>query len=248
MSRKNFKVDTAQEGQTAKTENKHPFVYKSLNIAENSKVPTGKVVTLEDKKKRREAREKQYRDFRMKALERRAKRMGLSEEETKKAAEKLMTQFDAPKNYNILLLYNKKDKNLVEQAILNNKLKWLMKSDEHMYIEGDAATLAVIREIAPPGTMIHPYPKKMEPVLPVKEHPKVMKKPIPKAERKNSCLKSANTGRRRHNIARLSKDNRRKFKTQVKTLRDLWKASKKPSATVVPNGKTNASEGLKKAA
>ena len=191
MSRKNFKVDTAQEGQTPKTENKHQFVYKKLNTVEKTNVPTGKVVTLEDKKKRREAREKQYRDFRIAALKRRAKRMKLTEEQTQQAVEKLIAQLDAPKQYNILLMYTQKPlKGMVEEIVANNKIKYLMKSDEHMYIEGDAAMLATLRELMPAGVTIHPYAKKMAAVLPAKDPPTHAKKPSSKAEKKSAAAKA----------------------------------------------------------
>lgn len=200
MSRKNFKVDTAENGQTAKTQDKHPFVYKSLNTVEKSNVPTGKVVTLEDKKKRREAREKQYRDFRIAALKRRAARMKLSEEETQQAVEKLIAQLDAPKQYTILVMYDKsirdKDGNrvplkpMVEEIIKNSDLKYLMKGDSHMYFEGNAAMLASIRELMPPGVNIHPYAKKMPSVIPAKDPPKVTKTIHSKAANKAAAAKT----------------------------------------------------------
>ena len=210
MSRKNFKVDTAQEGQTAKTENKHPFVYKKLNTVEKTNVPTGKVVTLEDKKKRREAREKQYRDFRIAALKRRAARMKLTEEETQQAVEKLIAQLDAPKQYIILVMYDKtirgKDgtrvslRPMIEEVLKNNKLEYLMRGDTHMYFAGDETLLAKLREIMPPGVDIHPYAKKMPSVLPAKDPPKVTKKPLSKADKK-SAAHNAKVERKAKNLA-----------------------------------------------
>lgn len=209
MSRKNFKVDTAQKGQTAKTTDKHPFVYKKLNTVEKSNVPTGKVTTLEDKKKRREEREKQYRDFRIAALKRRAARMKLTEEETQQAVEKLIAQLDAPKQYTILVMYDKsirdKDGNrvplkpMVEEIIKNSDLKYLMKGDSHMYFEGNAAMLASIRELMPPGVDIHPYAKKMPPVIPAKDPPKVTKTIHSKAAKKAAAAK-AKANRKASNI------------------------------------------------
>ena len=172
-------------------------------------MPTGKVVTLEDKKKRREAREKQYRDFRINALIRRAERMGLSKEETNAAVEKLREQLDAPKQYNILLMYMNsimdKDgnriplKGMVEEIIANNKINYLMKSDEHMYIEGDATVLATLRTIMPPGVTIHPYAKKMPSVLPTKDPPQGTKTIHSKAAKKAAAAK-AKANRKANNM------------------------------------------------
>lgn len=208
MSRKNFKVDTAQEGQTAKSDNKHPFVYKSLNTVEKTNVPTGKVTTLEDKKKRREAREKQYRDFRIAALKRRAERMKIPKENIQELVEKLCEQLDAPKQYTILVMYDKairgEDgvkhplKDSVNEIVKNNNITYLMKGDTHMFIEGDAKVLALLREIMPPGVDIHPYAKKMPSVLPAKDPPTVIKKPKSKADKKSAAT-AAKTRRKTQN-------------------------------------------------
>jgi len=207
MCRKNFKVDTVQKGQTAKSENKHPFVYKTLNTVEKTNVPTGKVTTLEDKKKRREEREKKYRDFRIKALQRRAARMKIPEEKVQELVEKLREQLDAPKQYTILCLFPTKTPtkkgeasvaNLAKQAILNNKIDYKLLLDGYAYIVGDASVLAKIREIMPNGVTIHPYAKKMDAVLPAKDPPKKTKKPSSKADKKSAAL-NAKIRRKQHN-------------------------------------------------
>lgn len=173
MSRKNFKVDTAQKGQTAKSENKHPFVYKTLNTVEKTNVPTGKVTILEMKKKRREEREKQYRTFRINALKRRAARMGIPNEKVQELVEKLCEQLDAPKQYMILMLFNANNKALIMQILKNANISPLMSSDSHMYVRGDQDVLAKLRETMPKGTKIHPYAIKNPPLLPKEKPPKI---------------------------------------------------------------------------
>lgn len=151
MSRKNFKVETAENGQTT--------------IKKIDKTPTGKVKTLKNAEERRKEREEQYRTFRINALKRRAKRMNVPDEEVPKLVEKLIAQLDAPKQYTILTMGNAASINLLKQAIANAELKYLFCGDTFLYIEGDQNVLAKIREIAPPKVTVHPYAKKMEPIL-----------------------------------------------------------------------------------
>lgn len=199
MSRKNFKVETADTGQTTKSTDKHPFVLTEeakKAFEKKTKIPTGKVKTKEERERLKEARELTYRNFRIKALIRRGIRQKMSEEDIKAAVEKLKSQMDSPKKYMILLLYggmtkpttDKKSvpvKNLVEQAILNNKLKWAVKSDNHMYIEGDKTVLDTLRSIMPPGVKIYPYAKKEQPIIPaIKPPEKTSNKRRTKAEKK----------------------------------------------------------------
>lgn len=202
MSRKKFEVETANNGQTPTQDKKHAFVYKTLNVVEKTNVPTGKVVTLEDKKKRKEAREKQYRDFRIAALKRRAKRMHIPEENIQELVEKLCEQLEAPTNYLILLMYNKNNAKIVEETMLNNKIEWKMKSDSHMYIEGDSELLGKIRELAPDGTKIHPHVKKHPPILKSKEPPKDRAKTLTKAVKKKAASEAKNA-RKQANIVRM---------------------------------------------
>ena len=255
MARKNFTVATAEDGKTT-----------LVKIEKETKVPTGKVITLEDKKKRKEEREKQYQDFRVSALKRRAKRMGLSEEETKAAVEKLIEQIKEPKTYYILLMYSKNISKLVEESVLNSKLKWLFKSDVHMYIEGDADVLATIREIAPEGTQIHPYVKKKHPIL--KNEGKIpdKKKPKPKTKaEKKTAAKNAKLKRKKERIEafknrkqsagkafakvqkriRLLKYAKEELKNKSKSQR---KATIAAVTKIVKEGKKKASKELKKAA
>ena len=73
--------------------------------AKEGKTPTGKVKDLAARNARRAAAEQKYINFRVNALKRRCKRMGTSEEETKKLIEQLMTDIKAPKKYSIHVLF-----------------------------------------------------------------------------------------------------------------------------------------------
>ena len=239
MSKKNFKVETTENGQTTKSEIKHPFVYKNAN---NDKTPTGKVTTLEDKKKRREAREKQYRDFRIAALKRRAKRLKLSDEETKKAVEKLCEQLDAPNNYMILVLFNTENKKMIMEQLKNNDIEILLSSDSHLYVRGDQELLKKIRELMPSGSKIHPYAVKAEPVLLKELPPKKKKKPMNKKDFKKSRI-----AKKKGNTKEIHKKGKGKaFAKLQKRIRLLTKKREKKAKTVAIQKKK--SNQLKKAA
>ena len=252
MSRKNFKVDTAANGQTPKQDTKHLFVVEKTNV------PTGKVKTKEEQDKRRKAREEQYKNFRIGALKRRAKRMGLSEEQTKVKVQELLNQLDTPNSYNVLILFNPNDLELVKEAMKNEGLVWKMISNSHLFMEADQETLKTIREIMPPSAKIHPYVKKKSPVLEAKKS-NVEKKPSNNnktvAHNAKIARKIANkTGkknlykfRKRVNVAALSKKDRKEFKLHVKAIRASWKAEKKASGTTVPLKAKKSSTSLKKA-
>lgn len=246
MSRKHFKVETAENGQT------------TIVKIEKTNVPTGKVTTLEDKKKRREEREQKYTTFRINALMRRAKRMKLSEDETKKAVNALIAQMKEPATYTILLMYagSIRDNNgkmnpinkMVEEIITNNGMSWLMKSDYHMYIEGDQETLKKLREILPSGVKIHPYVKKKPTILPIEEPPK-HKKPRNKVAKKE-MLKKKKLDKRKQSI----EDNKNRKKRAGKAFAKVQKrikllaAEKERKAKTVQMSNKKASTSLKKAA
>lgn len=232
MSRKNFTVATAEDGKT------------TLVKIEKTNVPTGKVVTLEDKKKRREEREEAYCDFRINSLKRRAARMKVPQAEIDKAVEKLKKQLKEPNTYTILVMYNPNDDNMVKEALDNNKIKYLFKSNSHVYLEGDAAVLATIREIMPASAKIHPYVKKKPSVLVVVSNTNAKKKPK-KGGSPHTSLHQKTTHSKRYNIARMSKKNKKVFKQKVKSLRDTWKAQKKQTLTVVHKDTKKASESPK---
>ena len=232
MSRKNFTVATAEDGKT------------TLVKIEKTNVPTGKVTTLEDKKKRRELREEAYCDFRINSLKRRAERMGVDQQEIDKAVEKLKKQLKEPNEYTILVMYNPNDDNMVKEALNNNKIKYLFKSNSHVYLEGDAAVLAKIREIMPISAKIHPYVKKKPSVLVITSHVKAKKKPK-KGGSPHTSLRSKTTHSKRYNVARLSKKNKALFKQKVKSLQDVWKAQKKQTLVVAHKDTKKAAESPK---
>jgi len=240
MSRKNYKVATASDGKTT--------------LTKIDKTPTGKIKTIKDREKIRKEREEQYKNFRLGALERRAKRMGLSEQEIKKKKEELLNQLDTPNSYDVLVLFSAKDYNLVKEALKNEGLVYKMMSNSHVWMVADQETLKTIREIMPPSAKIHPYVKKKPTILPAAPA-KTKKKQPKKGGKPHSSLQSKKTVGKRHNIARFSKEKKREFKKQVKSLRDLWKANKKKTGTTVQldpkKGSTapkKASTNLKKAA
>lgn len=245
MSRKNFKVDTATNGQTPKQDTKHLFVVEKTNV------PTGKVITKEDREKRRKAREEQYKNFRIGALKRRAKRMGLTEEQTEEKVKLLIKQLEDTNDYTVLLMFNPNNAALVYAALDKEsiicKLRCPVNAKESQnsfcWIDADQETLGTIREIVPPGTMIHPYVKRKPPVLEAKK-PKVKKKP---SNNKTVAHNSKTKFKKRVNVAALSKVKRLEFKKQVKALKASWKAEKKASGTTVPMKPKKGSKSLKKA-
>lgn len=230
MEKKTTKVATAEN---------------NVTTTKIDKTPTGKVKTIKDKEAIKKAREEQYKNFRIGALKRRAKRMRLSEEETKKKIEELLVQLDTPNSYSVLILFSPKDESLVVQALKNEDLTWKMKSNSHLFIDADQETLATLRSIMPPTAKIHPYVKKKPPVLPAQNIQKEEKKPknrasiraaakAAKAARKAaSRIKGRNTNyaniehsrkglscfRKRVNKMRMSKIERKEFKERVKELR-----------------------------
>lgn len=244
MSRKNFKVDTAANGQTTKQDTKHIFVVEKTNV------PTGKVKTAEEREKRRKAREEQYKTFRVNALKRRAKRMGLSEEDTEAKVKELLNQLDTPNSYNVLILFNTNDKDLVKQALLKEDLAWNLMSDSHLFIDADQETLATLRSIMPPSAKIHPYVKKKKPVLAA---PTIKKEKKPSNNNKNVAhaakiaRKTGGKFHKRPNVASMSKQKRKEFKAKVLAIKAAWKAQNKRSGTTVPLKAKKASKSPKKA-
>jgi len=239
MSRKNFKVATTEDGKTTMTK--------------IDKTPTGKVKTIKDREAIKKEREEQYQNFRIGALKRRAKRMGLSDEEIAKKVEELKNQLNTPNSYLVLVLFKTADKNLVVEALKNEGLTWKMMSDSHFYIEADQETLGTLRGIMPPSAKIYPHVKKKPSVLAdVEKKDKTPKKPT---NNKKGNAKFHAKHWKRPNVAAFSKKNRREFKDKVKALRAAWKAAKPKKATTVhlkPKKRSNASKkastNLKKAA
>lgn len=267
MSRKNFKVATAENGKTTEQNTKHAFA--TVNIPKDM-TPTGKVKTLKDKETLRKEREQQYVAFRINALKRRAKRTGLTEEQTKVKIEELKNQLDTPNSYNVIIFFNVEDCDMVKQALLNEELAWKVISNSHVILDADQETLATLREIMPKTAKIHPYVKKKPPILPASELAKdnyVAKKTnkATSAKARRNAKKAENYTKKRldgmaHNDhklhAKLQKEkrmnNRRKVAKRLKMMQKRFQkaaqnASKKASGTTVQLKAKKGSESSKKA-
>lgn len=253
MSRKNFKVATAKKGETPKQDIKHLFA-----TVKKDKTPTGKVKTLKSAEERKKAHEEQYRTFRINAMKRRAARMNVPEADIPKLVEKLVEQLDAPKNYNILLLFTKSEYNLIKEALKNNKIDYKILTEAYGWIDGDTALLAKLREIIPINVKIHPYAKKMESVLTPYAKKKTEKKPsnntpevAAKAKAARKAAKNLKTHkgyaakfRKRGNTIR-GKAERLEWKKKIKALKADFKALRPAKGTTTHKSTKNASESLK---
>ncbi len=245
MSKNNFKVATAENGKTPKQDTKHPFA--TANIKKD-KTPTGKVKNLKDRETLKKEREEQYKNFRIGALKRRAKRMGLSEEDTKKKVEELLVQLDTPNSYSVLILFNPNDEKMVVEALKNEDLTWKMKSNSHLFIDADQETLATLRSIMPPTAKIHPYVKKKPPIIPAQNIQKEEKKPKNRASIR-AAAKSAKAARKAANKIKNKTGKKLNRYSKQKNLA-IWRAlraSKKQSGTVVQLNPKKRSKSSKKA-
>lgn len=234
MNKNNTKVATTENGKTTTTQ--------------IDKTPTGKVKTLENKKQIRKEREEQYKNFRINALKRRAKRMGLTDEQIEAKVKELITQMDTPNSYLVLVLFNPNDKNLVVEALKNEGLVWKMMSNSHFFIDADQETLGTLREIMPPSAKIHPYVKKKPAILPVEEPPKKVKKPKNRASIR-AAAKAAKKARKAAKIAACKnrKGNAGKAYAKMRKQIKLLKAKKSRKATTVQLKAKKSSTALKKA-
>ncbi|MEE3413741.1 MAG: hypothetical protein VZR53_00030 [Prevotella sp.] len=249
MSKKNFKVAT-DNGQTPKQDTKH--IFATVNVKKDN-TPTGKVKTLKDKETLKKEREEQYKNFRIGALKRRAKRMGLTEEQTKVKVEELIKQIDTPNQYLVLVMFNPDDKDMNTQALKNEGIVWKMQGSNYFYIEADQDTLGTIRSIMTPGSKIHPYVKKKPPILPVQEQSKSKVKPKTKAEKK-SAAKAAKKARKaamdikKREGKEYMKFHKRCQKAAVKAERKAAGTTTQKKAKNVSMTSKKASTGIKKAA
>jgi hypothetical protein len=231
MSKKNFKVETAANGQTTKQDTKHAFA--TVNI-QNDKTPTGKVKTFKDKEAMKAAREEEYKNFRVNALKRRAKRMGLSDEQTKVKVEELLKQMAAPTNYDITIMFNPADYDMVKQALMNDDITWKFLVTTYGFLEGDAEVLASLRKILPPKCKIYPYVKRKPNVLPTqpprareaKKRTKAEKKALAIAAKKTRKALNRNKG---HNVKSEAKIRLEQFMRDRKAANIARKAAQKAS-------------------
>ena len=225
----NNTVDTAKNGQTT-TKTQPERVQKDLakiqeiKNAKKSKTPTVKVTLLKETEARRKAREEQYKNFRVNALKRRCKRMGLSDEDTGKYIEKLLKQLASPNSYRILIMFASKDKNLVVQALKKEDLVYNMMANSHFFIEGDQEVLDTLQGIMPPSAKIYPYVKKKDPVIPEEVRVKA-KKPTNNTDKKKA---EARTNRKNVN---------KECKLRIHKRVENKKLNRKPSSR--PNRNTN---------
>ena len=171
MSRKNFTVATTEDGKTT--------------LTKIDKTPTGKVKTMKKKEELQKAREEQYKNFRINALKRRAKRMGLTDEQTAVKVKELEKQMASTNDYNILIMFNPNDFNLVKQALMNDNIAWKMLVSSYGFIEGDGELLADLRKLLPPSAKIYPHVKRKPPILPSQQPSGRGKKTRTKAEKKS---------------------------------------------------------------
>ena len=253
MSKKNFKVETTANGQTPKQDTKHKFT--TVNIAKD-KTPTGKVKTLKDKEALKAAREEEYVNRRVNALKRRAKRMGLSEEQTNVKIEELKAQIKAPNNYDIVIMFNPADYDMVKQALMNDDITWKLLVTTYGFLEGDAEVLASLRKILPPKSKIYPHVKRKPNVLPTQPPRARGAKKRTKAEKKN-LAKAAKTARKTlnrqkgHNVKSEAKARLEKFMRDRKAANMARKAAKnashKASGTVIHMKANKRSKSVKMA-
>lgn len=247
MGRKNFKVDTANNGQTTKQDKTHQFT------VEKKVTPVDKEKVEKDRENRRKAREEQYKTFRVNALKRRCKRMNLNEEQTKEKVDQLLKQLEEPATYNILVMYHISDKNLLVQALKKEDIVWKImvdpnrrSHDAYCIIEADTDVLDYLRGLNISTMKIYPHVKRKPPVIETKSKPVKVKKPSNNSKSIAAAGK-VNGRRKRVNIAAMSKKERKMFMLNVKALRASWKASKKSTSKVVSMKKTKRSTGSKKA-
>jgi hypothetical protein len=202
MSRKNFKVATTEDGKTT--------------LTKIDKTPTAKVKTLKDKEALKKEREEQYKNFRIAALKRRAKRIGLSEEQINVKVKELTEQLNAPNNYDITIMFNPADFDMVKQALMNEDITWKLLVSTYGFLEGDAEVLATLRTIVPKTVKIYPHVKRKPNVLPTavpyvhgaKKRTKAEKKALAKAAKAARKALNRNKG---HNVKSEAKERLEQF-------------------------------------
>ena len=248
MSRKNFTVATTEDGKTT--------------LTKIDKTPTGKVKTMKKKEELQKAREEQYKNFRINALKRRAKRMGLNDEQIAVKVKELEKQMASTNDYNILIMFNPNDFNIVKQALMNDNIAWKMLVSSYGFIEGDDELLADLRKLLPPSAKIYPYVKRKPPILPSQQPSGRGKKTRTKAEKKSlaaaakkarkaaKSLKTKEARRQQAILKHKEESNKKSRKAQkAKLLFDkrCQKAQKAGKGTIIPMKHRKRSTALKTA-
>jgi len=98
-------------------------------------------------------------------------------------------------------MFDKKELDMVKQAVKNEGLEYRMMTDSYMMLDGDSEVLATVRGIMPPSAKIHPYAKKFESVLPAQEK-EVIKKPSNNTAEAKANAKQAKRGKGMHGSKR----------------------------------------------
>lgn len=204
MSRKNFTVATTEDGKTT--------------LVKIDKTPTGKVKTLKDKEAIKAAREEQYKNFRIASLKRRAKRMGLSEEQANVKVKELEEQLKAPANYSVLIWYDPKDYDMMKEAIKNEDMAVDIMTSTYLFITVDSEGLGTLRSVAPPTAKIYPHVKRKPSVLPIVQQATKKKKPHTKAEKK-ALAKAAKKARKTKTVEDDSRRGLMCFRKRVNEMR-----------------------------
>lgn len=230
---KNTSVETTKKGQA-------------------TKVPTGKVKTMKSKEEIRKAKEQEYENRRINSLKRRAKRMGMSDDQINECIEKLKEQLKQPNQYSIHVIFHLGMEDMAAQAIKNAKIncKLLIISKKKRtfswaLIEGDQTVLAKVRETLGSFATIHPYAKKFESVLPKSEPIKVKKPSANTAEAKKAAKDRRKMAKISYNTNRPHK--RSKTSAFAAKRERLAKAKKNRKANIIHLQKTKRSTGFKKA-
>ena len=237
MSRKNFTVATTEDGKTT--------------LTKIDKTPTGKVKTMKKKEELQKAREEQYKNFRINALKRRAKRMGLTDEQIAVKVKELEKQMASTNDYNILIMFNPNDFNLVKQALLNDSIAWKMLVSSYGFIEGDDELLADLRKLLPPSAKIYPHVKRKPPILPSQQPSGRGKKTRTKEARKAAKHLKTKEARRQQAIAKhkeeKNKASRKAAKAKMLFDKRCQKAQKAKGGTTIQMKAKKPSASPKKA-
>ena len=97
--------------------------------------PKDKEVVKEKTEKLRELRKQQYEQRRLRSLKRRLKLGEKSEEEMKKSLEELKKEMAEQKRYDVLLLFNPKEKEPISAALAENKITATYISNDYLWIK-----------------------------------------------------------------------------------------------------------------
>lgn len=98
---------------------------------------------------------------RINSFTRRCKQYGLSDEDIKKKVEEYKKELAKETSYDILILFDTKNK-LCKESIINSKITYKYITDSHCWLEGTREILNKIYEIIPEGCKVYPYRKSVK--------------------------------------------------------------------------------------